>query len=477
MRIGAFRARALAALCAALLASCSSRNGGPYPTLEDYSDGTSRFAEELLDAWKKGTPPDAFFDPSLTWSGPLPGDGLSPIASRPPLALAGYQAPAARGRASGAPALSDADVAPRALGAVRSRFTTLGRCEATLFDMRRRGEDREVLLHVLLSGKGHGGELRQEGGKLRLVLSPASREGEKPAWRIRSGSVASWLSASAGAPLYEEVAERAGLTRRHARVPPERGEERPHPGRAHAARSRGPRLRRRRPPGPLRARRRREPPLPQQGRRHLRGRRREGRRGGPGGRGHRRRSRSTTTTTAGPTSTSRTSTGRTGCTGIAATARSRRRRRRPASRSTSTARPRPRSTTTATACRTSTCSSTATPQNGPTLEADNAPPNHLFRNNGDGTFTDVSKKTHTDDTRLGPRASRARTSTATAGRTSTSRTTSARTRTCTTAETARSRTRRRRRACSTRASAWASRWTTTTATAGPTSTSRTTRSR
>jgi hypothetical protein len=37
------------------------------------------------------------------------------------------------------------------------------------------------------------------------------------------------------------------------------------------------------------------------------------------------------------------------------------------------------------------------PDRGPNIQANNAPPNHLFRNNGDGTFTDVSKPSHTDD--------------------------------------------------------------------------------
>src|SRR5262249_52437087 len=41
------------------------------------------------------------------------------------------------------------------------------------------------------------------------------------------------------------------------------------------------------------------------------------------------------------------------------------------------------------------------PNEGPTLQADNAPPNHLFHNNGDGTFTDVSQRTRTDDTGWG----------------------------------------------------------------------------
>ena len=38
-------------LAAALVfaAACASRRDGPFPTLEDYSDGTSRWAEELLE--------------------------------------------------------------------------------------------------------------------------------------------------------------------------------------------------------------------------------------------------------------------------------------------------------------------------------------------------------------------------------------------------------------------------------------------
>ncbi len=41
------------------------------------------------------------------------------------------------------------------------------------------------------------------------------------------------------------------------------------------------------------------------------------------------------------------------------------------------------------------------PDRGPDIQADNAPPNHLFHNNGDGTFTDVSKPSRTDDTGWG----------------------------------------------------------------------------
>src|SRR5207248_2702707 len=41
------------------------------------------------------------------------------------------------------------------------------------------------------------------------------------------------------------------------------------------------------------------------------------------------------------------------------------------------------------------------PGKGPNIAANNAPPNHLFHNNGDGTFTDVSNETRTADTRWG----------------------------------------------------------------------------
>jgi hypothetical protein len=41
------------------------------------------------------------------------------------------------------------------------------------------------------------------------------------------------------------------------------------------------------------------------------------------------------------------------------------------------------------------------PDQGPTLQADNAPPNHLFHNNGDGTFTDVTEASRTADTGWG----------------------------------------------------------------------------
>src|SRR6187397_2094784 len=116
------RTPAAALIVCALLTACSSRSGEPYPTLEDYSDGTSRFAEELLAAWKspKGTPPSALLDPALVWSGPLPGEDLATIASRPPMALAAYAPPTAGAAPPPRPASAEL---VRAFELLRSRFT------------------------------------------------------------------------------------------------------------------------------------------------------------------------------------------------------------------------------------------------------------------------------------------------------------------------------------------------------------------
>ncbi len=195
----------LLAAAVLLVPSCASRRDGPLPTLEDYSDGTSRYAEILLEGWKAGTLSPDLFAADFRWTGPLPGESLARVPSRPPLSIAVYRAPIS---APSGPARADLRLQ---LAKIRGEFVTLGRTEATLFDFRRRGTKREILLGVFLSGRGPRGELRQEGGKLRAVLTPAARDG----WRMESGSLEGWLSASAAAPQFEEVGERSGLTRPH----------------------------------------------------------------------------------------------------------------------------------------------------------------------------------------------------------------------------------------------------------------------
>src|SRR5512147_2500075 len=118
MRPGA-RLRALAAALL-LLCGCAAHREGKLPTLEDYSDGTSAYADALLAAWKSDTFPPVLFASPLSWSGPLPGDGLRTVATRPQLSAAVY-------RASETPiAASTADLAGR-LTVLRARFSTLGR--------------------------------------------------------------------------------------------------------------------------------------------------------------------------------------------------------------------------------------------------------------------------------------------------------------------------------------------------------------
>ena len=204
------RSRSAAALVLLFLllvgAGCASRKDDKLPTLEDYSDGTSAWVDELLAGWRVGSLPEPLFASPVSWSGPLPGEGLRTAATRPPLEIATYEG-------AGAPpstGASPADVRG-ALAALRSRFAALGRSEATILDFRRRGADREIVLGLFLSGRGTAGELREEAGRLRLTLAPAA-DGR---WRMTAGSVDAWLSANAGEPLFEERSAASGLGEAH----------------------------------------------------------------------------------------------------------------------------------------------------------------------------------------------------------------------------------------------------------------------
>ncbi|HEY1251797.1 MAG TPA: CRTAC1 family protein [Thermoanaerobaculia bacterium] len=204
-------------------AGCASRDRGALPTLRDYSDGTNEFVETLHAQWKSGRLSPDLFAAGFRWSGPLPGEGLTPVPSRPPLSLGVYHPaspPAATSAGFGAPVFASR------LEALREGFVALGRTEATIFDFHRRGAKRELLLGLFLSGQGAGGGLRQEGGKVRVVLAPDDRGG----WRLASGRTEGWLSATATAPLYENVADHAGLTRPHRAFLPRAGKNIPIPG-------------------------------------------------------------------------------------------------------------------------------------------------------------------------------------------------------------------------------------------------------
>ncbi|HEY1434546.1 MAG TPA: VCBS repeat-containing protein, partial [Thermoanaerobaculia bacterium] len=204
-----------------LLGGCASPRKDNLPTLEDYSDGTSAWADALLAGWKAGAIPPQLLAPHLLWSGPLPGDGLAPVATaRAPLVLSAYRAPAVPSAAA-----ASADFGTR-LAAVRASFSKLGRTDATLFGFERRGADREIVLGLFFSGHGTRGELRQEGGKLRVTLVPDPAGG----WRLASGCVLSWLTASAAEPLFEERAAAAGLTRPHRAYLPNASRNIPVPG-------------------------------------------------------------------------------------------------------------------------------------------------------------------------------------------------------------------------------------------------------
>ena len=233
LRPGAAVAAAGSLLLLPLLpAACAPRPAG-LPTLAIYSDGVSEWAAALLEDWKAGASGAALFSPQLRWSGPLPGSALETVAARPPLSLSIYRVapgplPAPDPAGSGSGPLS------ARLSEIRGRFASLGRTEAVLFDFVRKGEEREVLLALLLTGRGQRGELRQEGGKLRVRLARrggAERTGRTASpWRLTSGSVVEWMVASASEPLFEERAVAAGLGRAHRAFLPKAARNVPIPG-------------------------------------------------------------------------------------------------------------------------------------------------------------------------------------------------------------------------------------------------------
>jgi enediyne biosynthesis protein E4 len=219
-------AGALVVLAIPLLTACASRTL-PLPTIEDYSDRVSVFAERLLDDWRAGAGDAALYSPTFRWSGPLPGDAMSVVPTRPPLSVRMYRVagpnpsyPSPLPRSEGGRALRGR------LAEIRSRFATLGRAENVLFEFRRQGKEREVIFGLLLTGRGSNGAFLQEGGKVNATLVPDGTGG----WRLESASLLEWTSASAAEPLFEEMAEKAGPFRAHHAFLPNAAKNVPIPG-------------------------------------------------------------------------------------------------------------------------------------------------------------------------------------------------------------------------------------------------------
>ena len=199
---------------------CASPRKGPLPTLEDYSDGVSIYAERLLSDWKQGAEDPSLYAAGFRWTGSYPGEGLVEVAGRRPPSVSVF-----REKTPPAPS-GDAAGLRRRLREARARFDSLGRCENVMFEFRRRGAKREVDFGLLLTGRGTSGELRQEGGKVRALLRPRARGG----WEMESARLLTWMIASASEPLYEEIAEKAGLAHVHKAFLPNAARNVPIPG-------------------------------------------------------------------------------------------------------------------------------------------------------------------------------------------------------------------------------------------------------
>jgi hypothetical protein len=216
---------AVFALPIVLLAACASHRDGPLPTLSDYSDGVSDWAAAFLDDWRAGAGDGSFYASGFRWLGPLPGEALANAPARSPMALRIFRAPGAPPPGPG----RTAEAVRGRLAEARARFSSLGRTVAVLFDFRRRGARRDVVLGLLLTGRGKDGELRQDGGKIRATLAP---DGGHPGrgWRLESAALVDWMEAASPAPLFDERAAAAGLTRQHRAFLPNAARNVPIPG-------------------------------------------------------------------------------------------------------------------------------------------------------------------------------------------------------------------------------------------------------
>jgi len=189
----------------------------------------SDFTEKYLEDWKAGVAGAGFYAEGFAWSGPLPGDALTPVPTRPPLRVAVFREAGTPGSPSRSSSAGRGSEALRdRLGRIRGQFASLGRTEQVIFGFRRRGDRREIVLGLLLTGTGGDGTLLQEGGKLRAVLKPSRRA--DLTWEMESASLLEWLEASSSEPLFEEIGEKAGLTRMHRAFLPNAARNVPIPG-------------------------------------------------------------------------------------------------------------------------------------------------------------------------------------------------------------------------------------------------------
>ena len=201
---------------------------GPLPDLEEYSDGVSVYTEQLPRGWKAGEIPGACLlaGPRLAAGPARPSADGSPAHARP----------RSRSRSIGSAGSQSSRPRPRPAEALRrgwprseGRFATLGRTEATLFGFRRRGQKREILLDLFFSGRGADGRLLQSGGKRRIRRS-SSRSRQRPAGAgSRPGRRPGWTP-KPPEPLFEEVAGEAGLSRPHRAFQPNAARNVPIPG-------------------------------------------------------------------------------------------------------------------------------------------------------------------------------------------------------------------------------------------------------
>ncbi len=178
----------------AVLCGCASRSANP--SLDDCSDGVLSFAERSFEEMLAGMPSAQRFGPGAVWSG-IGVDGEARRFDLGALAVS---------ERSGAPARRPDEDFAASLGRLRRAFSSVDRREIRLVGFERSGATCRAVLRPLLEGPSAGGGRRLETGLWEVQLV---RNGES--WRFSSLRQLFWRSAVCLRPLFEDRTGAAGL--------------------------------------------------------------------------------------------------------------------------------------------------------------------------------------------------------------------------------------------------------------------------
>jgi enediyne biosynthesis protein E4 len=209
---------AAAGVLLTLTVACAS-NRKPSPTLDDYSDGVSTFVDGWFAHLAAGkSAPD---DYAVGFRGMEVG--ASPNARR--IDLGAIQIRVEEERPGGTADLDAARFGEEVFARIVAPFSKITRRELTILKFERRGTARDAVLRLFLAGTDRQERAREETGQWQTRFLPAG-----DGWKFSEIRQLSWLSASASTPLFEDETDAAGLTHIHRAALPNASRNIPVPG-------------------------------------------------------------------------------------------------------------------------------------------------------------------------------------------------------------------------------------------------------